>query len=74
MEGTVRRSGEQLCLSVRLINAADGFTVWSSVYERRIEGIFAVRDEVAQAVISALGPRLGAATGQLGRPRSTRND
>jgi Tfp pilus assembly protein PilF len=47
--------------------------VWSSVYERRIEDIFAVPDEVAQAIISALGPRLGAATGQLGRPRSTRN-
>jgi len=73
MEGSVRRSGEQLRLSVRLINAVDGFTVWSSVYERRIADIFAVQDELAQAIISALSPRLGTAAGQAGRPRSTRS-
>jgi serine/threonine-protein kinase len=73
MEGSVRSSGEQLRLSVRLINAVDGFTVWSSVYERRIADIFAVQDELAQAIISALSPRLGTAAGQAGRPRSTRS-
>jgi adenylate cyclase len=73
MEGSVRRIGSVLRLAVRLINAADGFTLWSSVYERRAEDIFAVQEELAQAILSTLGPQLGAGIGQALRPRSIPN-
>ena len=69
MEGSIRRSGDQLRLSVRLVNAADGFTVWSSVYERKIQDVFAVQDELAHAIISTLAPRLGGGLGEIDRPR-----
>ena len=73
MEGSVRRVGDLLRLGVRLINAADGFTLWSSLYERGAEDIFAVQEELAQAIISTLGPQLGAGIGEVVRPRSMRD-
>jgi len=64
MEGRFRRSGKQLRPSVRLINAVDGFTVWSSVFERKTEDVFAVQEELAQAIVSKLGSKLRAAIGE----------
>ena len=73
VEGSVRRSADLLRLSVRLVNALDGFTLWSSVYERRTEDLFAVQEELAQAITSTLGPQLGAGIGELIPPQSTKN-
>ena len=54
LEGSVRRSGDQLRVSTRLVNVADGFQLWAETYDRKMTDVFAVQDEIAQAVVAAL--------------------
>ena len=54
LEGSVRRSGNKLRISVQLVNAADGFHLWSERYDREMKDIFDVQDEIALAVVDAL--------------------
>jgi eukaryotic-like serine/threonine-protein kinase len=54
LEGSVRRSGNRLRISVQLVNAADGFHLWSERYDRELRDIFDVQDEIALAVVGAL--------------------
>lgn len=58
LEGSVRCAGPALRVAVRLVNVASGFTVWSTVYERRMEDLFAIQEEIARSVSMALQPRL----------------
>ena len=58
LEGSVRRDGSRVRITVQLINADDGFHVWSESYDRDFKDIFAVEDDIATAVSSALQPRL----------------
>ncbi len=73
LDGSVRKSGDRLRVSVELIDAADGFRLWSDRYDRDIKDVFAVQDEIARRVVEAL--QLTLSTGEndaLGRP-STRD-
>ena len=54
LEGSVRRSGNRLRISVQLVNASDGFHLWSNRYDREMRDIFDVQDEIALAVVGAL--------------------
>ncbi|MEO0812623.1 MAG: tetratricopeptide repeat protein, partial [Myxococcota bacterium] len=54
VEGSVRKAGERIRVSVQLINAADGFPVFSESYDRKLEDIFAVQDDIARSVGRAL--------------------
>ncbi|NIM90548.1 MAG: tetratricopeptide repeat protein [Candidatus Aminicenantes bacterium] len=54
LEGSVRKAGEQLRISVQLINIADGFQLWSKQYDRKIDDVFAIQDEIAQNIVQAL--------------------
>jgi serine/threonine-protein kinase len=54
LEGSVRRAGNRLRISVQLVNAADGFHLWSERYDREMRDIFDVQDEIALAVVRAL--------------------
>ncbi len=58
LEGSVRRSGDRLRISVQLINAANGFQLWSERYDREMKDIFDVQDEIALAVVDALKLKL----------------
>jgi serine/threonine-protein kinase len=58
LEGTVRRSSDRLRVTTQLTSAADGLTLWSDTYERDSKDIFAVQDQITQAIITALGPTL----------------
>lgn len=58
LEGSVRKQGKHVRITVQLINASDGFHVWAENYDRRMDDIFAVQDEIARAVVSALKLRL----------------
>src|SRR5215469_825033 len=51
LEGSVRRSGEALRVTVQLVNTNDGYQLWSSRYDRRIHDIFTVQDEIAQEIV-----------------------
>jgi adenylate cyclase len=55
LEGSVRRSGERARISVRLVDTQTGFARWSETFDRTMSDVFAVQDEIAQAVAAALG-------------------
>lgn len=54
LEGSVRKSGNQLRISAQLVEAATDSNIWSQTYDRQIENIFAVQDEITSAVADAL--------------------
>ncbi len=54
LEGTVRRSGTRLRITVQLVNVADGYQLWSERYDREMTDVFAVQDEIANAVAGKL--------------------
>ena len=59
LEGSVRKSGEALRVTVQLASTSDGYQLWSRRYERKLEDLFAVQDEIARAIADML--RVGAA-------------
>ena len=61
LEGSVRKAGDQIRITTQLINASDGFHLWSQTYERKLTDVFAVQDEIARAVAGALKLELLAA-------------
>jgi len=54
LEGSVRRSGNRVRVTAQLINAADGYQLWSSRYDREMTEAFAIQDEIAQAIVTTL--------------------
>ena len=62
LEGSVRRAGDRVRISVQLIAAADGLHLWSERYDRELANVFALQDEIAQAISGALEQRLGGGT------------
>ena len=58
LEGGVRRSGNRIRITVQLVNAADGYHIWSERYEREMQDIFDMQDEITLAVVDALKVRL----------------
>jgi TolB-like protein/thioredoxin-like negative regulator of GroEL len=54
LEGSVRKAGSQIRITVQLIKADDGFHVWSETYDRTLDNIFQIQDEIAAAVVNAL--------------------
>jgi serine/threonine-protein kinase len=67
LEGSVRKSGDQVRITTQLINAADGYHLWSETYDRKITDVFAVQDEIAAAVVKALKLKLLAHPGAQAR-------
>ncbi|HET7498189.1 MAG TPA: protein kinase, partial [Candidatus Eisenbacteria bacterium] len=70
LEGTVRRAGPRLRITVQLANAADGYQLWSERYDREMTDVFAIQDEIASAIASRL--RL-ALQGDALKGRGTKN-
>jgi TolB-like protein len=50
LEGSVRKAGNKVRITAQLINAADGYHLWSETYDRSIEDIFAVQDDIAREI------------------------
>ncbi|MEO8575462.1 MAG: protein kinase [Gemmatimonadales bacterium] len=67
VEGTVRRSGNQLRVTAQLTNASDGLTIWSDAYERNNKDVFAVQDDITQAIVAALRPEFASRSSILTR-------
>ena len=60
LEGSVRKAGDQIRVTAQLIKADDGFHVWSETFDRNLDDIFVVQDEIAAAVVRGLKvPLLG---------------
>jgi adenylate cyclase len=69
LEGSVRRDGNRVRITAELIDACDGFTIWSEIYEREIRGIFALQDEITRSIVDTL--KLKLAISPPPAPRST---
>jgi len=54
LEGSVRKAGDQVRITAQLIHAADGFHMWSETYDRKVDDIFKIQDEVAGKVVKEL--------------------
>jgi len=54
LEGSVRKAGKRLRIMAQLINVEDGFHLWSERYDRELEDVFAIQDEIAQNIVRAL--------------------
>jgi len=70
LEGSVRRDGNHLRITAELIKADDGFQLWSQTYDREINDIFAVQDDIARAATEAMQLKLLAGNGRQVSPRS----
>ncbi|MBI4916063.1 MAG: protein kinase [Acidobacteria bacterium] len=60
LEGSVRKAGDRLRITAQLISVADGSHLWSERYDRRLEDVFAIQDEIALAIVGNLEVRLRA--------------
>jgi len=58
LEGSVRRAGNRLRVSAQLVKASDGYHLWSQHFDREMTDIFAIQDEVSQAIVEKLRVRL----------------
>ncbi len=54
LEGSVRKAGMKLRITTQLVNVADGYQLWSQRYDRDMEDVFAIQDEIAQNIVKAL--------------------
>jgi adenylate cyclase len=69
LEGSVRRVDNQLRITVQLVNAADGFHLWSERYDREMEDVFAIQDEIARSIAQRLQVAFeGGESGPLVKP------
>jgi TolB-like protein/Tfp pilus assembly protein PilF len=58
LEGSVRKSGERLRITAQLVRTNDGYHLWSQVYDRKLDDVFAIQEEIARAIAEALSVQL----------------
>ncbi len=54
LEGSMRKMGNKLRITAQLVNVADGYQLWSERYDREMEDVFAIQDDISQAIVIAL--------------------
>ena len=73
LEGSVRKAGNRLRIMAQLVSVADGYQLWSECYERQMEDIFDIQDEISLAIVDALRVKLLGAEKAAVLKRSTEN-
>ncbi len=73
VEGSVRKAGNRVRITAQLIDCATGAHVWAEHYDRTLEAIFEVQDEVVQAIVGTMPGHLGRIAVELARRRPTSN-
>ena len=73
LQGSVRRAEDQLRINVKLVNAETGKHLWAERYDRQLQSIFAIQDEIATSIVQALKIRLGTQETEALRARATIN-
>jgi TolB-like protein len=73
LEGSVRKQGERVRITAQLIDAGNGFHVWSQAYDRDLKDIFAIQDEIAKAIADELKVKLRETTALGKSSTGTRN-
>jgi serine/threonine protein kinase/Flp pilus assembly protein TadD len=54
LDGSVRKMGNRLRITAQLVNVADGYQLWNERYDREMEDVFAIQDDISQAIVKAL--------------------
>ena len=65
LEGSVRKSGDMVRIAVQLVRASDGFTAWSGRFDRRLDDIFAMQDDITGMIAETLTQRVAKHAGPL---------
>jgi serine/threonine-protein kinase len=73
LEGTVRRSGQDLRITVQLTSTENGTLIWSHRYDRRLDDVFAIQDEIARTIVSTLRATSFGDSQELAMNRGTNN-
>lgn len=66
LEGSVRKAGDRIRITAQLINPADGSHLWSQTYDRKLDDVFAIQDEIARTVTEQLQLKMGVRDSQSG--------
>src|SRR5437773_1821607 len=61
LEGSLRREGNRVRVTAELINARSGFHLWTETYDRQLEDVFAIQDEITRSIVDALKIKLAGA-------------
>jgi TolB-like protein len=64
VEGSVRKQGDELRITAQLVDAADNFHLWSESFDRTLDDVFAVQEEIAESIAEALEVSLGLSAGE----------
>jgi serine/threonine protein kinase/tetratricopeptide (TPR) repeat protein len=73
LEGSVRKAGKRVRITAQLVDVTDGYHLWSERYDREIEDVFAVQDEIASAIAERMKTTMGSGREAVVEQRSTRN-
>jgi len=73
LEGSVRKSGERIRINAQLLNAADGYNLWSESYDRLLDDAFAIQTDIARRLVEALQVTLRPGEDKLLERGGTRN-
>ncbi|HTP49428.1 MAG TPA: tetratricopeptide repeat protein [Anaeromyxobacteraceae bacterium] len=73
LEGSVRKSGNRVRVTAQLVNGADGYQLWSEAFDRALDDIFAIQEEIARAVVRALKLSFSSPAGTRFRRAGTHN-
>ena len=68
LEGSVRKIGNRIRIGAQLVNVDNGYQLWSETYDRQLEDVFAVQDEISHAIVDALKLKLSGGASQLVAP------
>jgi serine/threonine-protein kinase len=68
LEGSVRKIGNRIRIMAQLIKVESGYHLWSETYDRQLEDVFAIQDEISHAIVDALKMRLGAGAAHVVAP------
>jgi TolB-like protein len=71
VEGSVRKAGNRLRITAQLVDCVDGYHLWSETFDRELDDVFAIQDDISRSVARALGVALG--FGEVAPKGSTRN-
>jgi TolB-like protein/Flp pilus assembly protein TadD len=74
LEGSVRKSGNRLRITAQLINAKNGYHIWSDTYDRELTDVFAIQDEISRAIVDQLKLTLAGSQGEKPLVRAATSD
>ncbi len=73
LDGSSRKGGNRIRVAAQLIDAASGHQIWAERYDRVMEDIFTVQDEITEAIVAAIAPELGKAEQQRATTKKSEN-